>query len=138
MLNFSPKPFFVKVVLDPSRELFIFNDHSAIFSFASTNSVFCDGSNYVWSFKSKNRVFEINWHLSLFDVQKNDVQICSISDLVNLIIALFGLICDVHSLKAKSRIFEFAIDKHIWVCFNVQNMMFEFGRYLIKWCWTHH
>ena len=52
-------------------------------------------------FKAKNRVFEFNCYRrtssSLFDVQKNRVQVCSMSNFVDLVKALLGLMFDVRS-----------------------------------------
>ena len=45
-----------------------------------------------------------------FDIvqfSKNDVQVCSMSNLVNLVKALLDLIFDFRSFEAKNRVFEF-------------------------------
>ena len=44
---------------------------------------------------------------SPFDVQKNDVWVCSMSDWVTLIKAQWGSMFDVCSFEAKNRVFEF-------------------------------
>ena len=38
---------------------------------------------------------------------KNDVRVCSISNLVNIVKAQLGLMFDVRSFEAKNRVFEF-------------------------------
>ena len=68
-------------------------------------------------FEAKNRVFQFDHQSSSFDVQKmlfefvqcskNDVQVSSMSNSVNLVKALLGLMFDVHSFEAKNRVFEF-------------------------------
>ena len=45
--------------------------------------------------------------LNSFDVQKNNVRVISISDLVNLVKALLGLMFHVCSFKTKNRAFKF-------------------------------
>ena len=45
--------------------------------------------------------------LSPFDVRKNDVRVCSMSDFVILIEALLGSMFDVSSFEAKNWVFEF-------------------------------
>ena len=61
-----------------------------------------DGLNYVQSSIAKT------WtHSNLFDVQKNDVRVCSLSNVVNLVKALLGSKFDVRLFKAKNKVFQF-------------------------------
>ena len=75
-----------------------------------------DGSNYVWSLMfdgSKPKIGCLSlitkrwtW-LSSFDVRKNDVWICSISNLVNLVKAILGSMFDVWLFEVKNSVFKF-------------------------------
>ena len=51
--------------------------------------------------------FDYDYHWRSFDVQKNDVQVSLMTNLVNLMKALLGLMFDVRSFEAKIRVFEF-------------------------------
>ena len=65
----------------------------------------------VWLFEAKNRVFEFDYQMmNMFEsvwCSKNNVRVCSMSDLVNLVKALLGSMFEVHSFKHKIMVFEF-------------------------------
>ena len=75
------------------------------------NILFSDG----WMFdRSKPKIGSSSsitnrWtRLSSFDVQKNDVWVCSMINLVNVVNeGLLGLMFDVHSIEAKIQVFKF-------------------------------
>ena len=74
---------------------------------------------------------------SLFDVRKNDVWVCSISNLVNLVKALLCSMFD----RLKPRIGCSSSITNRWThscSFNVWKMMFKSDPCSIKWCSTHH
>ena len=58
------------------------------------------------------------------DVQKNDVQVSLMSNLVNLVKALLGSKFNVQSFEAKNRV-RLPIDEHVQVCSMFEMMMFE-------------
>ena len=75
--------------------------------------------------------------LNSFDVRKNDIGVFSMSNLVNLVICLLGLM----SFRSKPKIGCWSSIVHQWTCsslFDVQKMKFKFVRRSIKWCSTHH
>ena len=87
-----------------------------------------DVLNYIWSWmfdRSKPKIvcsssITKGWTgASSFDVRKNNVRVCSKSNLVNLVKVLLDSKFDVRSLEAKNRVFEFDHQK--------MNMV-EFGR----------
>ena len=72
----------------------------------------------------------LNWiHSSLHDVRKNDIWNCSMSNSVNLVKALLGLMFYVHLFEANNMVLEFD---------HQYTNTFEFVRCSMKWCSTHH
>ena len=82
----------------------------------------------------------IRWTCSgSFDVRKNDVPVCLMSNLVNISIALLDSMYDVRCSKPKIGCLSSIINR--WTCsgsFDVRKMMMEFVRCLMKWCLTYH
>ena len=60
------------------------------------------------------------------------------SNLVNLVKSLLGLMLDVHSFKAKNRAFKFDDQYMNTFKFDVRKIMLELVQCSIKWCSTHH
>ena len=65
-------------------------------------------------FKAKKRVFKFNTYqknkhtyLSQFEVQKDEVRVCSMSNLVNQVKDLLDSVFDIRSLKMMNKVFEF-------------------------------
>ena len=107
---------------------------------------FSDGSNYVRSSmfdRSKPKIgcsssITNRWTCSSsFDVQKNDVQVSSMSNLVNIVKALLSSMFEFLSFEAKNRVFEF--DPQYMNTFEfVRCSKIDVRVRSIKWCSTHH
>ena len=68
-------------------------------------------------------------HSSPFDVGKNNVWVCSLCNLSNLVKALLDSMSNVCSFEANNKVFVF---------YHQQMHMLEFVRCSIKWCSTHY
>ena len=70
-------------------------------------------------------------HSSPFNVCRNYVIVFSISDSVNLVMALIGLVSDVRSFEAKNRVLSsiLLIKEQVQV-----RSIFKFIRIKLKWC----
>ena len=127
--------FMISLTLNPKHT---YTAHVSVFS--------SDGSNYVRSsmldrLKPKIGCLSLiskRWTCSSqFNVQKNDVRVCSISNLLNLVKALLGSILDC----SKPKLGCLSLIKNRRTrssSFDVPKIMFEFFRCSIKWCSTHH
>ena len=97
---------------------------------------------YVRSFEAKNRVFEFNYEkINMFECvwcSKNDVGVCSMNNLVNLVkdflVRYLMSVCSKPKFRCSSSIIN------RWTCSGLlmfEKLMFEFVRCSIKWCSTH-
>ena len=108
------------------------------------SAIFNNGLSYVWSSMfdpSKPKIgclssISKRWtRSSPFDVRKNDVRVCSMNNLVNLVKGFWVWCLMSVCSKPKFRCSSLIINR--WTCsslLNVQKMMFEFVRCSIKWC----
>ena len=72
-----------------------------------------------------------------FDVPKKKVQVCSMSNFVNLVKALLGSLI----VRSKPKLWFLSWIPNTWThlsSFNVQKMMCKFFGCSINWCLTHH